>query len=181
MSSSVDHSPCICIVLLYLVIQYIVLPCWHRLYFILYCCILYIIQCSPPQSTLYLHCTIVFGMTYNTKSSTTVVTAQNCPPSTYGTFACKIPPPSSFCCSKCSPLYLDVFLHGISFSINFFSPIQSIIWCHKTKQQGINSGSGKIFDLKTFFLSSISCEQLLLCIHVFLHNYLTFFETRRAI
>ena len=103
-SSSVDHSPCICIVLFYLVIQYIVLPCWHRLYFILYCCILYIIQCSPPKNTLYLHCTIVFGMTYNTKSSTTVVTAQNCPPSTYGTFACKIPPPSLFCCSKCSLL-----------------------------------------------------------------------------
>ena len=163
-SSSVDHSLCICIVLFYLVqynVQYIILPCWQR--------------------TLYLYCIVVFCITYNTKSSTTAVTTQNCPPSTYGTFACKIPPPSSFCCSKCSPLYLDVFLHGISFSINFFSPIQSIIWCHKTKQQGMNSGSGKIFDLKTFFLSSISCEQLLLCIHVFLHNYLTFFETRRAI
>ena len=119
-SSTVDHSPCICIVLFYLVeynVQYIILPC-----------------CQP---TLYLYCIVVFCITYNTKSSTTAVTTQNCPPSTYGTFACKIPPPSSFCCSKCSLLYRTALLYGISFSINLFLSMPSIIWCHRAKHQGI--------------------------------------------
>ena len=98
-------------------VQYIILPC-----------------CQP---TLYLYCIVVFCITYNTKSSTTAVTTQNCPPSTYGTFACKIPPPSSFCCSKCSLLYRTALLYGISFSINLFLSMPSIIWCHRAKHQGI--------------------------------------------
>ena len=107
----------------------IVLPCWQLSELTCICI-----------ASLYL----VFGKTYHTKSSTALLTSHKCPPSTYGTFACKIHPPSSVWCSKYFSLW------HISFS-NFFllkcehnlvSPIKTprdSIWWQKSLSEHIFS------------------------------------------